>query len=74
MIVQKPDGKKEPQLVTSQSGNNTKVFIAHGHDDLAKLTLARFIEQIDLNPINFHEQASSSKTIIETIESCGDVG
>ncbi|WP_339065938.1 nucleotide-binding protein [Teredinibacter turnerae] len=74
MIVQKPDGKKEPQLVTSQSGNNPKFFIVHGHDDLAKLTLARFMEQIGLNPINLHEQASSSKTIIKKIESCGDVG
>jgi predicted nucleotide-binding protein len=74
MIVKKSDGKKEPQLVSSQSGNNPKVFIVHGHDDLAKLTLARFIEQIGLNPIILHEQASSSKTIIEKIESYGDVG
>ena len=74
MIVKKSDGKKEPKLAASQSGNNPKVFIVHGHDDLAKLTLARFIEQIGLNPIILHEQASSSKTIIEKIESYGDVG
>lgn len=36
--------------------------------------MARFIEQIGLNPIILHEQTSSSKTIIEKIESYGAVG
>jgi len=53
---------------------NQKIFIVHGHDDLAKITVARFIEQIGLNPIILHEQASSSRTIIEKIESYGAVG
>lgn len=53
---------------------NPKIFIVHGHDDLAKITVARFIEQIGLNPIILHEQASSSRTIIEKIESYGEVG
>lgn len=57
-----------------QENINPKVFIVHGHDDLAKITVARFIEQIGLNPIILHEQASSSKTIIEKIESYGAVG
>ncbi|EOV0100803.1 TIR domain-containing protein [Vibrio parahaemolyticus] len=53
---------------------NNKVFIVHGHDELAKLTLARFLEQLGLEPIILHEKASSSKTIIEKIESYSDVG
>jgi predicted nucleotide-binding protein len=60
--------QKEPQNM------NPKIFIVHGHDELAKVTVARFIEQIGLNPIILHEQASSSKTIIEKIESYGEVG
>lgn len=52
-----------PHLV----GKN-KVFIVHGHDDLAKEQLARFVSQIGLEPIILHEQASSSYTIIEKIE------
>lgn len=60
--------------VKSVKGVNPNIFIVHGHDDLAKFTLARFIEQIGLKPIVLHEQASSSKTIIEKIESYGDVG
>ena len=50
------------------------VFIVHGHDNSAKETVARFIDQIGLNPIILHEQASSSQTIMEKIESYGDVG
>jgi len=53
---------------------NNKVFIVHGHDDLAKITLARFLEQVGLKPIILHEQPSSSQTIIEKIESHSDVG
>lgn len=53
---------------------NNKVFIVHGHDELAKVTLARFLEQLGLVPVILHEQASSSQTIIEKIESHSDVG
>jgi predicted nucleotide-binding protein len=49
-----------------------KVFIVHGHDDLAKEQLARFVSQVGLVPIILHEQASSSKTIIEKIEKYAD--
>lgn len=53
---------------------NNKVFIVHGHDDLAKVTLARFLERVGLEPVILHEQPSSSQTIIEKIESHSDVG
>jgi predicted nucleotide-binding protein len=62
------------KLQSKAESINPKVFIVHGHDDLAKITVARFIEQVGLNPIILHEQASSSKTIIEKIESYGAVG
>ena len=42
-----------------------KVFIVHGHDDLAKEQLARFITSVGLEPIILHEQVSGSNTIIE---------
>lgn len=45
-----------------------KVFIVHGHDELIKEQVARFVSQIGLTPVILHEQASSSKTIIEKIE------
>ncbi len=45
-----------------------KVFIVHGHDNETKQEIARFIEQIGLQTIILHEQASMSMTIIEKIE------
>lgn len=45
-----------------------KVFIVHGHDNETKQEVARFIEQIGLQTIILHEQASSGMTIIEKIE------
>ena len=54
--------------------DNTKVFIVHGHDNLAKTETARFIEQMGFQPVVLHEQASSGKTIIEKIEKYSNVG
>lgn len=59
---------KDKELDTS------KVFVVHGHDDLAKTEVARFIEKLGLKVIILHEQASSGKTIIEKIEEYSNVG
>ena len=48
--------------------NKNKVFIVHGHDELSKEQLARFVTTVGLAPIILHEQVSSSKTIIEKFE------
>ena len=60
-------------LVTKKLDLN-KIFVVHGHDNEAKLEVARFIEKIGFEPIILHEQASGSKTIIEKIEAYSDVG
>jgi len=62
------------ELATSDQSNFDKVFIVHGHDDLAKTEVARFIENLGFEPIILHEQASGGKTIIEKIEKHTDVG
>ncbi|MEC4724554.1 nucleotide-binding protein [Shewanella sp. D64] len=75
MTVEKIQGENESSTNTVKDEVlNNKVFIVHGHDELAKITLARFLEQGGLDPIILHEQASSSQTIIEKIESHSDVG
>lgn len=50
-----------------------KVFIVHGHDEGAKQTVARFLEQCDFDAIILHEQADGGRTIIEKIEHYTDV-
>ncbi|OAD46342.1 TIR domain-containing protein [Polaribacter atrinae] len=52
----------------------SKVFIVHGHDELLKNEVARFIEKLKLEAIILHEKASSGKTIIEKIEEYSNVG
>jgi predicted nucleotide-binding protein len=73
-----PESSAAPQkasdLVTERKIDKSKIFIVHGHDDSAKLEVARFIEKIGFKPIILHEQASGSKTIIEKIEAYSDVG
>jgi predicted nucleotide-binding protein len=54
--------------------SNKKVFIVHGHNELLKTQLARFIEKLGLEAIILHEQANQGMTIIEKIEAHTDVG
>ncbi len=64
--------KNEPKQMTKIMSNH--IFLVHGHDDLAKMECARFIEQLGYEPIILHEQPSSGKTIIEKIEEFSNVG
>ncbi|APW43989.1 TIR domain-containing protein [Rhodoferax saidenbachensis] len=54
--------------------DQSKVFIVHGRDDLAKISAARFVEQLGLKAVILHEQVSGGKTIIEKIEEHTNVG
>ncbi|HDX9494870.1 TPA: nucleotide-binding protein [Bacillus thuringiensis] len=54
--------------------DRTKVFIVHGHDELAKIQASDFVRKLGLTPIILHQQASGGKTIIEKIESYSNVG
>jgi predicted nucleotide-binding protein len=57
------------EIITSR-----KVFLVHGHDDSAKLAVARFLEKADFEPIILHEQSNGGKTVIEKFETHADVG
>ncbi len=45
-----------------------KVFIVHGRDNEAKVTVARFVETLGLTATILHEQPSRGLTIIEKLE------
>ena len=78
-LVQKTDLLKSSEIasdiqIEEIKFDKSQVFIVHGHDDLAKIETARFIEQLGFKPIILHEQASSGQTIIEKIENYSNVG
>lgn len=50
-----------------------KVFVVHGHDEKLKAQVARFLEQLNLQPIILHEQPDRGQTIIEKFEKHSDV-
>lgn len=57
------------QKTKKQTVKGNRIFIVHGHDDEAKTTVARTIEQLGLEAIILHEQPDEGKTIIEKLES-----
>lgn len=65
---------KDITTVRNVSNNmNKRVFVVHGHDELAKVTVARSLEKMGFEPIILHEQANLGKTIIEKFEMYSDV-
>ena len=51
-----------------QSISGSEVFIVHGHDDEAKETVARFVENFGIEATILHEQANRGQTIPEKFE------
>lgn len=62
----------EEETIRSSKTDNM-VFVVHGHDEGAKQTVARFLEQCGFVAVILHEQADGGRTIIEKIEQYADV-
>jgi predicted nucleotide-binding protein len=60
--------KHEPRIA-----NRRKVFVVHGHNEALKVTVARMLEHLDLEPVILHEQANRGRTIIEKFADYSDV-
>ena len=52
---------------------SNKIFIVHGHDEAAKLDMARTLEKAGFEAIILHEQPDAGRTIIEKFENYSDV-
>lgn len=73
--IRSPDPAVVPPVQELDGGfNNSQVFIVHGHDEIAKLDVEKFVISLGLQPIILHKQASSGMTIIEKIEYYSNVG
>lgn len=58
--------------ISAPSGN--RVFLVHGHDEVALYTTARFLEKLDLAVIILREQPNEGRTIIDKFVGYSDVG
>jgi len=73
-VLSTEDKMTNSQQTENEEIDRTKVFIVHGHDEVVKLSVARFLEKMGLTPIILHEQANQGRTIIEKIEEHSNVG
>ena len=63
-----------PRLLPQQRLEPTRrVFVVHGHDEEAKLSVARFLEPLRLEAIILSERPNEGRTIIEKFEHNADV-
>ena len=65
---------KAESIVDDKEINRDKVFIVHGHDELALEQAISFIKDIKLEPIVLKNQANLGNTIMEKLEEYSDVG
>lgn len=65
---------KTDALAPQAKKETDKIFIVHGHNSEAKVSVARTLEKLGLEPIILHEQPNGGKTIIEKFEKYSDVG
>ena len=63
----------QPQNSTGRNIMSNIVFIVHGHDETAKLDMARTLEKLGFEAIILHEQPDAGRTIIEKFEDYADV-
>ncbi len=82
VLEQEEDEREEDEDQTPNSSatpenertNTNEVFVIHGRDEGTKNTVARFLEQLDLNPVILHEQPNQGRTIIEKFEQNAQAG
>lgn len=66
--------QSEQLTATTSQPKSKKVFVVHGHDDVAKTSLEVFLHEIGLEPVVLHRQADQGLTVIEKFEKHSDVG
>ncbi|MBF0566063.1 MAG: nucleotide-binding protein [Nitrospirae bacterium] len=64
------------EAITEQApvAHSRKIFVVHGHDEIAKTNLEIFLNKIGLEPVVLHRQADEGLTVIEKFEKHSDVG
>lgn len=70
--VEQTINNKKKVLINLELGNSN-IFIVHGHDMELKESIARFLQNMNLNPIILHEQPDKGRTIIEKFEDYSNV-
>ena len=58
---------------TVARAHTNRAFVVHGHDEAVRESVARFLEQLDIEAIMLHEQASGGRTVVEKLEHYSDV-
>jgi len=70
----RPQESNAPVRRVTESNVTNRIFVVHGRDPGPKANVARFLEQLRLEPVILHEQSDCGRTIIEKIEQNSAVG
>jgi predicted nucleotide-binding protein len=70
--VELRESKPNP-IPSTEHSKSRKVFVVHGHDTGLKMTVARFLEKLDLEPVILDEQPNQGRTIFKKFSDHSDV-
>lgn len=68
VIIERAPQHRIANVPSNHHEEKDRVFIVHGRDDSTKEMIAKFLEELGLEPIILHEQANKGRTIIEKFE------
>jgi predicted nucleotide-binding protein len=72
-VAERKYGTPQPNLGAKADAPNKKVFVVHGHDESLLNQVARFLENLELEPVILFEQPGKGRTIIEELEQNAEV-
>ena len=62
------DENNQSNVMSGKSIDSDRVFVVHGRDEGAKHSIARFVEQLGLEPVILEEQPSRGRTVISKFQ------
>jgi len=68
-----PRAIPEKKVQPSPKRSSSKVFVVHGHDEGLRKDVELLLHEFGLDPVVLHKRASGGNTVIEKIETHGDV-
>ena len=68
------DNRSEERQIEDTTHDLGRIFVVHGHAEAPKEAVARFLMQMELEPVILHEQASRGMTVLEKLIANANVG
>ena len=72
-MIQEVEEYGLPTEIRESENASNKVFVVHGHNEVARETVARFLERLGLDPVILHKLPNKGRFVLEKFTDYADV-